>query len=103
MGVPTEFVGHWKLIGQECEPNASELPPKRNAQADLNLQADGSYFLTVEGFPMPGRFNYEALKHGSRITFERSLLHFEMKNGRLENWSEGDSPYLCGNIFVRDE
>ncbi len=100
--VPETLLGRWAYSHEECEPDAEDMPDRRRIQAEISLAADGSYFMVVEGFPFTGTYRYEG-GQSPRIQLDGSLLNFSIEGETLQNWSEGDAPYQCGRVFVREK
>lgn len=102
--VPKEFIGRWKLVGQECYADADEQPSKKNPSVIIRFDPDFQYELFVEGWRSLGKFKVEQMRDSSPTAqLEGTLYEFDLVKGRLENWSEGEAVYQCGNIFRRDE
>lgn len=99
--IPKQFVGYWKLASIECEADSEEGPPKHLHMANLQILEDGQWWMDIEGFPMRGEVEVHDLRSGPEIRLLPSALDFEIVGQRLENWSEGDAPYMCGRIFER--
>lgn len=99
--VPEKLLGRWIYVRDECEPDAEETPAPHRADAELSLEAAGTYFMVVEGFPFTGTYRYEG-GESPRIQLDGSLLNFAVEGETLQNWSEGDAVYQCGRIFVRE-
>jgi len=99
--VPERLLGLWTYVRDECEPDAQETPAPHPANAELSLEAAGTYFMVVEGFPFTGTYRYEG-GESPRIQLDGSLLNFAVEGDTLQNWSEGDAVYQCGRVFVRE-
>ncbi len=100
--VPPSVLGRWKLTGQECEEEGDPLRQIGNVFVTFN--DDFSYEMNVEGWRFVGKYRVDRfIENKLRIQFEDTAYNFEVEDGRLANWSEGDAVYLCGNIFTRDE
>lgn len=97
---PKQILGSWKLVRQECEEG--ETFSDKRPVVFVRFNSDFSYDISVEGWNFPGR--YEIVQMGNsplRIRLTESMHNFDLVGERLENWSEGDATYLCGNIFDR--
>ncbi len=100
--VPENLLGEWVYSHEECDPEADDGPRKRPIQASIWLREDNSYEMSVEGFPQVGTFRYKGGDH-PRIQLAGTLLNFNVEGDTLQNWSEGDAPYPCGRVFVRQK
>jgi hypothetical protein len=102
--VPKEFIGRWKLVGQECEADAEDLPREKHPDVIVRFGQDFRYELSVEGWRSVGRFRIDQMRDSPPTAqLEETMYEFDFVDGRLENWSEGEAVYQCGNIFRRDE
>ena len=99
--VPPAFLGTWILDHQSCEADSEQTPDPHPPHVQVDLRPDHTYFMTIEGWPAAGTYTVEHLRSGDRAVFDITRQHFELNKHWLENWSEGDAPYLCGNIFRR--
>jgi len=99
--VPKNLLGRWSYARDECEPDAEDTPSQHRVNAELSFEADGTYFMVVEGFPFTGTYRYEG-GQSPRIQLDGSLLNFAVEGDTLQNWSEGDAVYQCGRVFVRE-
>lgn len=99
--VPAEFLGRWQLAHQVCEPDSEEVPDTDLPDVVLSFLPDHSYEMVVEGWLGRGTFKVEAFVDDTRLTLEDTSLNFDAVDGKLENWSEGDAVYPCGNVFER--
>lgn len=98
--VPDEILGTWKMVGEKCEEG--ETPGTRQVDARIRFDRDSGYELTVEGWISRGRYRVEHLLDSPlRIQLADVLYEFDLVDGRLENWSEGEAVFLCGRIFER--
>ena len=97
---PAEILGAWKMVGEKCEEG--ETPDTRQINALIRFDRDFGYELTVEGWTSRGNYRVEQLRDSPlTIRLNDSLYEFDLVDGRLENWSEGDAVFLCGRIFER--
>lgn len=98
--VPDEIVGAWEMVGERCEEG--ETPNPRQVNALIRFDRDFRYELTVEGWTSRGGYRVERMR-GSPLSIQLAdvLYEFDLVDGRLENWSEGDAVFLCGRIFER--
>lgn len=100
--VPQGVLGSWKLVREECEEEGE--PKAKIPEAIILFREDLRYEFFIEGWTFMGHYKVEKLRDPPlRIQLKDSMQNFDFKNGRLENWSEGDAVYLCGNIFERTE
>ena len=100
--VPQAFVGEWRYVGEQCEKDSEETPSKAKRNVTVSFRPDFRYEMYVEGWRSVGSFRIDRFKNSpDRIQLLETLYEFELANDRLENWSEGEAVYLCGNIFER--
>lgn len=98
--VPDELLGTWKMVGEKCEEG--ETPSTRQVDALIRFEPDFSYELTVEGWTSRGKYRVDRMRDSPlRIQLADTLYEFDLVDGRLENWSEGEAVFLCGRIFER--
>lgn len=98
--VPDEILGTWKMVGEKCEEG--ETPSAKPIDALIRFERDFGYELTVEGWISRGRYRVEQMRDVPlRVQLADPLYEFDLVDGRLENWSEGDAVFLCGRIFER--
>lgn len=98
--VPDELLGTWKMVGEKCEEG--ETPSTRQVDALIRFERDFSYELTVEGWTSRGKYRVDRMRDSPlRIQLADTLYEFDLVDGRLENWSEGEAVFLCGRIFER--
>ena len=98
--VPEEILGTWKMVGEKCEEG--ETPGTKQVDALIRFERDSRYELTVEGWTSRGSYRVERMLDSPlRIQLHDVLYEFDLVDGRLENWSEGDAVFLCGRIFER--
>lgn len=98
--VPDELLGAWKMVGEKCEEG--ETPSTRQVDALIRFERDFSYELTVEGWTSRGKYRVDRMRDSPlRIQLADTLYEFDLVDGRLENWSEGEAVFLCGRIFER--
>jgi len=101
--VPGEVLGSWKMVGERCEEGEA-TPDTRAVSVNLSLDADFRYELTVEGWRSVGTYRIDRFRDEPlRVQLADTLYEFDLVDGRLENWGEGDAAYLCGRIFERSE
>ncbi len=97
---PDEILGTWKMIGEKCEEG--ETPGTKQVDALIRFEPDFRYELTVEGWRSLGSYRIERMRDSPlAIRLDDTLYEFDLVDGRLENWSEGDAVFLCGRIFER--
>lgn len=98
--VPDEILGTWKMVGEKCEEG--ETPGTKQVDALIRFERDSSYELTVEGWISRGSYRVEQMPDSPLgIRLGGVPYEFDLVDGRLENWSEGDAVFLCGRIFER--
>lgn len=98
--VPDEIVGAWEMVGERCEEG--ETPSPRQVNALIRFDRDFQYEFTVEGWTSRGRYHVEQMRDSPLgIQLADVSYEFDLVDGRLENWSEGDTVFLCGRIFER--
>lgn len=97
---PEEILGTWKMVGETCEEG--ETPGTKQVDASIRFDPDCRYELTVEGWTSRGGYRVEQMR-GSPLMIQLAdaLYEFDLVDGRLENWSEGEAVFLCGRIFER--
>lgn len=100
--VPQRLLGAWVYSHEICDPDAEDGPNARPIRASIRFSDAGTYSMDVEGFPQSGTYRYEG-GASPRIQLDGSLLNFNVEGDTLQNWSEGDAPYLCGKVFVREK
>lgn len=99
-----QLVGTWHATSEICEPDSDEKPSKKVAPALLTLKADGHYRKVQQGEDLRGSFTvYDASQNviGVQLDDAGMLMRYLVKDGRLENWGEGDAVYLCALVFER--
>ncbi|WP_428632498.1 hypothetical protein [Sphingopyxis sp.] len=97
---PDAILGIWKMVGEKCEEG--ETPSTKQVDALIRFERDFGYELTVEGWTSRGRYRVEQMRDAPlRIQLADVLYEFDLVDGRLENWSEGEAVFLCGRIFER--
>jgi hypothetical protein len=102
--VPREFVGNWKLVRQECEPDYPDGPDKTLPNVSISFKPDFKYEMFVEGWRSVGGFKINAYRgEPLELQVDETMYEFDLVNGRLENWAEGEAVYQCGNIFEREK
>ena len=99
--MPMSLLGEWVYSHEECDPDSEDGPNKRPIRASIRFFDTGTYWMDVEGFPQSGTFRYEGGK-SPRTQLDGTLLNFSVEGDTLQNWSEGDAPYMCGRVFVRE-
>ncbi len=98
--MPDAVLGTWKMVGERCEEG--ETPGTKQVDAFIRYEPDFSYELTVEGWTSRGRYRVERMRDSPlRVQLNDVLYEFDLVDGQLENWSEGDAAFLCGRIFER--
>lgn len=98
--VPDEILGTWKMVGERCEEG--ETPGTKHVDALIRFERDSRYELTVEGWISRGSYRVERMPDSPlSIRLGDVPYEFDLVDGRLENWSEGDAVFLCGRIFER--
>jgi len=98
--VPEDILGTWKMVGEKCEEG--ETPGTKQVDALIRFEPDFRYELTVEGWTSRGRYRVEQMRDlPLTIQLADVLYEFDLVDGRLENWSEGEAVFLCGRIFER--
>ena len=98
--LPDEILGAWKMVGEKCEEG--ETPGTKQVDALIRFERDFRYELTVEGWISRGRYRVEQMRNAPlRIQLAETLYEFDLVDGRLENWGEGEAVFLCGRIFER--
>lgn len=97
---PETILGSWKMVGERCEEG--ETPSTRQVDATIRFEADFGYELVVEGWVSRGRYRVEQMRDVPlRVQLRDTLYNFDLVEGRLENWGEGEAVFLCGRIFER--
>lgn len=97
---PDAILGTWKMVGEKCEEG--ETPGTKQVDASIRFEPDFGYELTVEGWTSRGRYRVERMRDAPlMIQLADVLYEFDLVDGRLENWSEGEAVFLCGRIFER--
>jgi hypothetical protein len=99
--IPPEYLGDWVLTREECYPDSGEVPETDLPHVELRLRPDRSYEMSIEGWRSVGTFKVDGQGEGRQLTLEDTSLDFTLSDGRLENWSEGEAAYVCGQIFER--
>ena len=99
--VPTEFLGTWHRVHEECEADSDEKPRAALPPMSIRFTPNHEYVLREGTRKTRGRFVMKRYRSGMELQLADSLLEFDLRNGRLENWSEGEAVYLCGQIFER--
>lgn len=99
---PKEILGGWRFVREKCEDGVT--PGKKNRDVTIRFEPDYSYEISVEGWVFSGSYQVEQ-RHDStlRVRIAPSLYDFDLIDGRLENWSEGEAVFLCGRIFEREQ
>jgi hypothetical protein len=96
--VPKELLGTWKMTGEKCEEG--ETPSTKQVDAIIRFEPDFRYELTVEGWISRGGYRVEQMRDSPlMIQLHDVLYEFDLVDGHLENWSEGEAVFLCGRIF----
>lgn len=98
--VPERLLGRWVYSHEQCEPDAELEPDPRKIVAAIDLVADRTYRLDVEGFHFEGAYRFRDGEN-PRITLD-TMVNFDPVGDTLQNWSEGDAVYQCGRVFVRE-
>lgn len=102
--IPAELLGQWYLVRQECEEGADpeEWQPRTDfAEAIITFDQYGRYSMSVDGWFFTGDFTVGGAPDQPRVTLDQSLQNFDLVEGTLQNWSEGEAVYVCGNVFER--
>lgn len=96
-----QVAGTWTATREICDPEAGPRGPI--APVTLILGADGRYRRIADGKEVRGSFTLESFTHGLMVQLDGAamLAHYQMRNGHLENWGEGDAVYPCALIFER--
>lgn len=98
--VPDEILGTWDMVGQKCEEG--ETPSPRQVYAQIRFDRDFRYELTVEGWTSRGGYRVEQVGDSPlQVQLADVLYEFDLVDGRLENWSEGEAVFLCARVFER--
>ena len=100
--VPPDLVGRWRLSREVCEAGSDGKPASRLPDTMLTLHDDFTYDMTIAGWPSRGTFRIEATSDGPRVQMTDTLLNFDLVDGTLQNWGEGEAVYVCGNVFTRE-
>lgn len=99
---PDAILGTWKMVGEKYEEG--ETPDTKQVDASIRFEPDFGYELVVEGWISRGRYRVEQMRDAPlSIQLRETLYEFDLVDGRLENWSEGEAVFLCGRIFERSE
>ena len=99
---PDQILGYWKMVGERCEEG--ETPSTKQVSAFLRLDPHFRYELTVEGWSWAGTYSVDRSSNSQlRVQLADTLYNFDLVDNRLENWGEGDAPFLCGRIFEREK
>ncbi len=78
-----------------------ETPGTKQVDALVRFERDSRYELTVEAGSR-GSYRVEQMPDSLlSIRLGDVPYEFDLVDGRLENWSEGDAVFLCGRIFER--
>lgn len=101
--IPAEIVGQWALTRQECYPDVDpEVVPETDlGEVTLYLDPSGEYEMNIDGWLSRGTFAVTPVLDRQRVTMDDTHLNFDLIEGTLQNWSEGDATYVCGNVFER--
>lgn len=95
-----QMLGRWEMVGERCEDG--ETPSAKHLSVILSLESDFRYELSVEGWRSVGTYRVDRFRDSPlRVRLADTLYDFDLVDGRLENWGEGDAAYLCGRIFER--
>jgi hypothetical protein len=98
--VPAEILGAWEMVGEKCDE--SETRGTKQVDALTRFERDLRYEHTVEGWILRGRYRVEQMRNGPlRNPLAETLYAFDLVDGHLENWGEGEAVFLCGRIFER--
>ena len=88
---------------QECDDDIEDAVPDQNlSDVTMWLDETGTYTMNIAGWQSVGQFSVSESPTGTRVTHEDTQLNFDTVDGTLQNWSEGDAVYLCGNVFERE-
>ena len=103
--IPAEVLGQWYLARQECYPDVDpEVVPETNLdEVILHLDPSGEYEMSINGWPSRGSFSVSPVMDRLRVTMDDTHLNFDLIEGTLQNWSEGEATYVCGNVFERPQ
>ena len=99
---PDQILGYWNMVGERCEEG--ETPSTKQVSVVLSLDRKFRYELSVEGWRSVGTYSVDRSSNSQlRVQLADTLYNFDLVDNRLENWGEGDAPFLCGRIFEREK
>ena len=99
---PKQILGAWKFVREKCEDDVK--PSDKSRDVTIRFQPDLSYEISIEGWIFSGTYRVIEMRNSPlRVQIIPSLYNFDLIDGRLENWSEGEAVLLCGRIFEREQ
>lgn len=99
---PKQILGGWKFVREKCEDDTT--PNGKSRDVTIRFQPDFSYEISIEGWIFSGTYRVIEMRNSPlRVQIIPSLYNFDLIDGRLENWSEGEAVLLCGRIFERQQ